>query len=582
MLIAVGAVLVLLTWLVAAVVTTGLGLAIAAAVLPTAPGRDVVRAAMWIGLGAGSGLTALFSLVVPLSSPLVPLLVTALAALSTVVAWRSLRQRRGGSLPSAWPWAVVLGVLVLAQVLLAVAALGPVTNYDSGLYHLGAIAYGRDFAAIPGLANLYGPLGYSTLEFVWGSAFSSGPWGAEGFRLVNGLLMLLVVLDLALRLSRRRRRVGDYVLLAGIVVAWIPMVAMADYWVTSPTQDSAALTLTVAASAYLADAVAGRRSWRADAAVALVLCALLTAVRTTMLLYAGAVLAVVVVLVLRRRRARGVVGSRGAVWLVPAGLAVVLAAAMTARDYVLSGWLQYPLSILAFDVPWRAADPTGLREATLGFWRDREDPAGALDGWAWVGGWLARLPMQWEPYYLGLLVLAVVVGLLLAARSGHARWRAMLLTIVPGVVATVGWWATSPPGFRFVWGPLFTCGSVALGWCAWSVTKSRRADSAVPAGLAAAGALPLLLVIAVTAGLRMPWMDRVEEQQWTAGIVIPYAAVPIKEAAVAVQVSSSGLQTLRPIESDRCWAMYPLCSPQAPESLRLRGAAWPEGFLGQL
>ena len=55
--------------------------------------------------------------------------------------------------------------LAAAVVYLAVAALGPVTNYDSGLYHLGAIRYAADFATIPGLANLYFPFGYGNAEF---------------------------------------------------------------------------------------------------------------------------------------------------------------------------------------------------------------------------------------------------------------------------------------------------------------------------------------------------------------------------------------------------------------------------------
>ena len=578
MLIAIGTLLVLLTWIVAAAAIGCLGLALAVLLRPKAHAHDLLRTALWLGLGVTSVIVTLLGLGVPLSSPVVAITVVLVAAISVALVWRSLIRRTGWRAKPARRWWPLLLALVAAQVLLAVAALGPVTNYDSGLYHLGAIAYGRDFAAIPGLANLYGPLGYSTLEFVWGSAFSSGPWGAEGFRLLNGLLMLLVLLDLALRLTGPRRRPGDFVLAAGVIVAWLPMIAMADYWVTSPTQDSAVLVLTVAASAYLADAVADRPSWRANAAVALVICAVLVAVRTTMIVYAAGVLLVVVALAIRRRGTPR--QGRGA-WAITAMIAVVLGVGMVARDYVLSGWLQYPLSVLPFDVPWRAADPAVLREATLAFWRDRGNPAGALEGWSWVGPWIARLPEQWEPFYVALLLLAAIAALIAAHRTGRVPWRAIGATVAPAALATVVWWLTSPPGFRFIWGPLFTVFAGVIGWSVWVVaSRDRRGANPAPWMLAVA-AIPLAMVVGVTVAARMPWWDQARQAEWSLGVSVPYARVPVPEAATVPQQSASGLETRRPVVTDQCWATYPMCSPSAPVGLSLRGESLQNGFVGQ-
>ena len=131
--------------------------------------------------------------------------------------------------------------------------------------------------------------------------------------------------------------------------------------------------------------------------------------------------------------------------------------AATTRDYLLSGWLQYPLSVFPFDVPWRAPDPAPERIATLGFHRDPTNLYEAADGWGWVGPWLARLPQQWETYAFVGLAVVTGVGLVLAARSGRPlRWRAVLLSTVPSVVMTVAWFVATPPSFRFAWGPVFT------------------------------------------------------------------------------------------------------------------------------
>jgi hypothetical protein len=141
-----------------------------------------------------------------------------------------------------WPWKIALGAVGLAILYFAFAALGPVTNYDSGLYHLGAIRYSTEYSAIPGLANLYFPFGYSNAQVPLAALLSNGPWGFNGFRLLNGFLITLVGFDLFLRVlsGSRVRRFGPgvYVLLVGLVVALIPLIALADFWVASTTQDA--------------------------------------------------------------------------------------------------------------------------------------------------------------------------------------------------------------------------------------------------------------------------------------------------------------------------------------------------------
>jgi hypothetical protein len=394
--VAIGTLLVLLTWTFLIVLVIGLGLLPAALTHTRGPLGQFLRHALWWGIALGSVILSALSLVMPLASPAVGVIVVTTAIVFGVTGFLVAR-RRGWTANSRRStrrglWWIVLAALVLAQVTFAIAALGPVTNYDTGLYHLGSIAYARDFATIPGLANLYGPFGYATMEFTWASALSGAPWGADGFRLVNGFLMAAVAVDLAARLHGPRR-VGTYVLLVGMAVVWGPMLGMADYWVASPTQDAAALALSLIVGAYLTDAVAGRRNWIADVSVALVAGVTLVAVRTTMLVFVLSTVAVTIVLIARRKPALRE--------FVPSALVVVTVALATtfvigARDYVLSGWLLYPLSLFAFDVSWLAADPTPLREVTLGFHRNPTDAAGALGNWAWIPDWAVRNQRSWE------------------------------------------------------------------------------------------------------------------------------------------------------------------------------------------
>lgn len=106
--------------------------------------------------------------------------------------------------PGLWAVALAAG---LVTAYLAAAALGPVTNYDSGLYHLGAISYAGDYATIPGLADIYQAFGYNTSEFPFAAFLGNGPWDGQGFRMASGLIVTVMSADLVLRFAARRQ--GD-------------------------------------------------------------------------------------------------------------------------------------------------------------------------------------------------------------------------------------------------------------------------------------------------------------------------------------------------------------------------------------
>jgi len=580
MLIVTGVALVVLTWGATVLLLIAVGL-LPAVVTRQGPVRLATLArAMWWGLTLMTLAVYAAALWWPLQSTGAAVLLLVLAALMTLAGVLAVRrrgmrlslQRRTGLLPVA----VAAAVSVVA---LAAAALGPITNIDSGLYHLGAIGYSAQFATIPGLSNLYGPLGYGTAEFPLAAVLGNGPWGSDGLRLLNGLIISMTVVDLLLRFTRRRVTVGRSIELVGAGALLVSMVALADYWVTSPTQDSAVFALTVVTVAFLADALTSRRSFSADASVAVVLASLMVLLRPTMIAFAAATLAVLVVRAWSWRREGETPGLSVAAALVTV-TAVLAAGLAAARDYLLSGWLQYPLSIHAFDVPWRAEDPTPLREATLGYHRNPEDLWGSTTGWDWVGPWLSRAPTQWETWLFGLLAVAAVALLIDASRTTTVRWRLLALCIAPSAAATAAWWLLSPPSFRFAWGPVFTLAAIPCGWALWrlSASSARRARTWQRAAVAGFSA-GVLVVTVLTLATRTEWSDMSETRQWTWGLSVPYAVAPVPEPPVESRVLPSGLGVVVPVEDELCWGVFPLCTPQVADSVRLAGATLQQGFL---
>ena len=579
-----GVLLALSTWVLALILISVTGLALGT--VGASDRLSALRRSMWWGFAIATALVLVMSLVVPLGRSVTVLALMGAAILSAALAFAPfMRLPCGLRRLRASEWLVFL-TLIAAVSYLALAALGPVTNYDSGLYHLGALRYQQEVGLVPGIANLYFPLGYGNSVIPWSAFLGSTPWDGNGFRLFNGLLLTALAAETVIRLLQRRNSPGTYLLLFALIFVWIPMVALSDYWVTSPTSDSSVLILTSVAVAYLADGVhqsrAGRKPW-ANFGVAVTVGWVLVSMRPTMVIFALAVFAIAMIVTVRNRadvplRPTRTLRTLTAVTLV---FGLILGVIQVLRDRMLSGWLQYPLSIFAFDVPWLAPNPTEARTATLGAARDPENLWVAAESWDWIPGWIARLPSQWE-FWLTILLAAASTALVFLAHRSEKGFQARSVTLAaaPSALAVLAWFVASPPSFRFIWGPLFTLTAIPGAFAACALAGRQR-PTPFPARrtLSAALAVPLLIITAFSAATRFDFQEVTSPQTFVAGpISIPYTVAAIPEPEVADRALPSGLTVVIPVESDQCWAVYPLCTAQLPDSVALLGDDWQEGF----
>jgi hypothetical protein len=518
------------------------------------------------------------SVVQPLASGVVMgimlAVVFAMGAVSVVMGLRrgSLSRLSLGS--ASWhTWLPILVVVTVVAVYLAVAALGPVTNYDTGLYHFGAIRYAAEYATIPGLANLFNPFGYDNSQFVLGAFLGNGPWTGEGYRLVNGLFVILVLVDLLLRFSREKRKPGDFVLLIGACFAIVPLVGLADYLVTSPTSDTAVMLLTLVSSAYLVDAAAASSRRFDDGGITLATAVMAFLMRPTMIVFVVVVFAVLVALVLRRSR------KRKRDWLPIAFVSAVSLAGIgiqAVRDYLLSGWLLYPLSLHGFDVPWRTLDPAANREMTLAVARNPVDYVDAAHGWAWVDPWFRRLPEQWETFEI-LLAILVTIVCIVSTRGGRSlRPRLLLLLMTPAAISVVFWWLATPPSFRFAWGPIFSLAAIPAGWALWRAKPMAFLPRVAPALMA----IGFCLLVAYCSVARLQPDLRTAQADFRIGsIELPYSLAPVPIAPTIEKVLPTGVTLRIPTESDQCWATYPMCTYFTDTVISYRGQGIADGFL---
>ncbi len=598
------AIAVFATWAVVAGWVLLLGSAAGSLARPRVGALGGLRVALWFGFA----VLVLLVLIPNLFLPLVgagELIVLLLATVLAAVAWFVVgRRSRAGTRVRHWVrpgwWTIVpIASLVLLLLVLAHHFSGPLTNYDSGLYHLNAIQFAAEYPTIPGLANLQDRLGTNVSSFNLAAVLANTPWGLDAARLTVGLFVFLLSADVSLRLldgSRRSRRLpGTYVLMLAAMLAAPFLLANPGYWVTSPTADTVAFVMTVVAGAYLADAVTSRNTtW---AAVALVTASLAASVRTQLWVFAFLVAAALLVLWWtdptrrsRPRRRPRVLTLAGAI------VSVAVLATMMVRDVVLSGWLLFPAGYLPVPVAWRVPDTTAVREWLLSWAREPGvSPEQTLNSWTWLWPWVGRSLDDWAVRgALGLAALALVALLALhrtgtTERTGPrvAGW-AWLLALAPALGTLAVWFWTAPDP-RFAWGALVLAGAVPAAFALIRIADTAPTVAAlrapVPivlsAGFMAAAVLPP--AVAGLSQIRGYVAEGYEYRTYAFGPISVVTSVnPVPAPVVEDFVLPSGQTVQVTVGGDQCWSAFPLCRPYADPNLRFRGSSIEDGFSSAL
>lgn len=551
-----------ITWILLAASLAGLGMLVIRSRSTRFSSRQF-RQSLWVGLLIGTVAALLLDIAWPLGGGIALWVLLVLIGFGLLsAAWQmvaAIRQR--GSVPSArwWICGVVLGILLLVY---AGWALGEPTNYDTGLYHIGAINYARDFPTIPGLANLHERFGFNSSMWPLSAWLGSFGWTGNEFRVVNGLLLTLLLTDTAVRLVGARRAPvspGTVIMSIGSVLVLGATAQYPGRLLASSAQDSAALILGLVAVAYFSDALARRRWWERPKARAALSVALIAAISDALMRPLGWVLVAGIWTVALVVAATGKGALAAARSLAPVTVVAVLAGVlMGVRDYILSGWLLYPAGLIGFRVDWRYPDPSVSSDRIAAWARTPfQDVQTTLADSSWLGGWLQRLPTDWSvPALVALLGLAALLWALGRGRRDPWLWRGCVAALAPVVLLLIAWFITAPDP-RFAWAGIMGLGLVPVGFLAREVPPTRLL----------VGASAVLAALLVLASVRDSW------EAWSWRAVAPPTA-ELLEGELA-----DGTAVLTPTPGDQCWETYPMCRPQYESpAIERRGAGLEDGF----
>ncbi|HXG44932.1 MAG TPA: hypothetical protein VNJ71_09280 [Gemmatimonadales bacterium] len=573
-----GTLWILLSQVVLAAAFTGIGITVRRGFgLPVQAVRDLFTG-FWVGWAAVMALLLAWSFVWPVTG--IPLLLV-LAAGGAGLAGAAGRLRE---LPAREPWCrspwFVLPLL-LAALWVANLCRAPVLNPDTGLYHWQGVLWAKAYPTVPGLANLFGPLGFNNAGFLYDAMLDAGPWEGRAYHLANGLFVQVLLwqgFGGLVRAARTGGRERVQALFESLFLVPAAVMATSDWlssFVTMPGVTAATLAAAAQAHRLLLGAEEDPREQAYTLIAAAALLCLAVTMKVSASVFAATCLAVCAWYWLRQRAAASGLRRRTLVWTLATVL--LLGGSWAARGALLSGYPLFPSRLVSLPVEWRT--PPEHADAEFAFAahssRASTENAPVVRGEAGLAAWLPewwRVSATDNPYELliPIAVGSVTLAAGLVLRSGPVPPTWWLLPPI-GIALTV-WFLTAPEP-RYIWDVAWS--AAALGMASLALLLKRPAFGAVDRAVLRAVvilAASVLLVKPLAAphpkDLGLSPARRLLSELFL--LPSPEAALADERHPVEVRtyVTRSGLSLN--VVDHRCWDTPIPCTPNPAPNLRLR------------
>jgi len=541
--------LILAAWALVVATLVGLGLLERRLFGPALSSARDLWFTFWMGWALLLGGLQVWHLFLPIDNR-ARIAVVALGALGWLVSgltpWRAIARALPRNLPGLV--AVLLGTWWLSNRAMA----GP-TFGDTGLYLVPAVHWVESFRIVPGLANLYVPLGHNNTYFLYAAFVDAGPFATRFYHLVNSTLLLALLARGLFGVGNLLRR--DATGRAGDMFYALALVPTLDLiftlYLASPMPDTAVFVFGLVLAGELLDLAscpAPSRAW-------LLRLTFLAAAGVTVKLSLAAtalMIAVTAALLWCWRMSAGVLDAirvmalAALVGLVPTGVWLV-------RSALMSGYPFYPAQLFPLPVDWISrVDATAWVQKPMAmaplmtifsdpvWWRTR------LDSLGWFEPDVTR-PVAMIA--IGLVVFAVAKPL--QWWRGRAGVAPSVLLVVPLASFFFSFVNTPMPRYQGATLWIFAIDLLVLALAlAGDRDGTDRLRRAAVVALAVAGAaLPFYRS-------REPWLPLQDFE---------IASLP----RVHDETLASGLVVGMP-ENQVCWWAPLPCSPEIHPGLRLR------------
>lgn len=402
---------------------------------------DRTIVALWTGsivIAAAMTATSLIAPVVSLLSAAVIIAMTGLA-----VALPQVRSSVREVLGQARPWSIV-GFAVLILGVAFYCSSQPISLYDTGLYHAGAIEWLSRYGAVKGIAFLEYRFGFASSWFALDAAFGIGPFAGHMDSLTGGYTLLLASAHLvvsAARIGRAEGHLPDWFVVIAylVVITWLLRFGVA----VSPSPDVPVIVLVIEAAWALllttGKYVAGPSNLGLLAPQAVPL--ILAAGALSMKLSAAPLLAVAVLFYARDAFRR---------FHLLAGFAAVSLTVLPTMlvSFFVSGCPLFPSPLLCTDQRWSVGGAAAIRDqiGARDFLRWTGPVPEYANSWNWLPHWLRAEPLATLAILSAVIAIA---GCLITVRQQETEdWLWMTFIGVAGI----GYLLALSPTYRFMLG----------------------------------------------------------------------------------------------------------------------------------
>ncbi|MFN8574360.1 MAG: hypothetical protein U0132_20075 [Gemmatimonadaceae bacterium] len=572
-------------WAVTGLALIGIGLGYRRLFTTAPAGPHQFLFAFWGGFAATLLLLQLWNFWQPVNA-LALLMILALGAAglmihrASVSGWLSTR-----------PWNGATTGIVLTVILVLWAAnhaIGPVTLYDSGMYHLPVVNWAKSYPVVPGLGNLHGRLAFNSAGLLFAAMLDHGPLSGRSFHFANSLLLVVFGLQGVLAWSHlispkikvTRADVFDALLLlpvAGLLIGSEISSLDTDMPVALMLMAAAArLYRSLSTSVAASDDVQRSHFAMIALVVAGAICAKLSAVVLSATLFCAAVWTFRDPL--RRSWSRSALAT---------GIPLVMGIVWMGRGVVLSGYPVYPSTLFGFPVLWRV--PAAQAQAEAAWIRMSAHELNhnrIVAGFDWIGSWAYELLTDIQ--FTFMVPVPVFLSAVLFMALVFRRRRQALAAVVPidtsawllllPAIAGVLFWFVAAPHPRFGMGPLWIV-TATVGATLFSTLplhEGRHQGLMRRLGLALAACV-LIVVGGLALGGSGGPSNRRGGVRAIAGQIIPpgndHGFHPPAIPDLVSYTTISGLQLVVPRQNNLCWQSSILCTPHPAPNLRLRNPA---------
>ena len=457
-----------------------------------------------------------------------------------------------------WIFWITPFILILAFVLGSKALYTPWSG-DNILYHLNTIRWLNEFPTVPGLGNLHGRLAFNQSYFSFLAPLNIYPYFKHAPALGNVFFITLALLT-ALEILFTKITF-KLVIFIGLFIA---ITKHADTLHSTNSNFIIALLQAVIFSQLITLFNQNDDKDLIDRiCTTIYLCLLIFIFKFSSAAYAAATIGIVAF------RFRKNINSHFPIIRRTLFMCALILGIHMVRGYLLSGVPFYPST--AFHIgtlPW-SVDLNEIQEEArwVMSWARTPGPRPeeVLGNWNWLLPWMKALPIN----FVATIALSIFFFIATLVRRPSNQYPQNGQLIYIPLLSSLIFWFLAAPAIEFVgnipellatlsiW--LFCCHSAIIQKFSKSISDSSKYSLLI--------SLVLCCFAIKSAGIK-----RISLEGW----------MPIKERALALKETRSGLKVLTPVYEDQCGDSALPCTPYLDQNLRLLGPKIEDGFSKKL